>query len=130
MGNTTAAVVCLLTVAGSVVGLGSSVGAVSVRTGVITGTVMECGPGPIVASPGEPSPSPKPVSVVLIHDKHAFESEPIKFPQTLPWIGSFFFNVPAGRYEVVSTYQGHVRWVKVRPGSRNVVSFGLFACPD
>lgn len=129
MGKTTAAVVCFLTMAGSVVGLGSSVGAVSVPTGIITGKVMECGPGPIVA-PGVPSPSPKPVSVVLIHNKHAFESEAIKFPKTLPWIGSFFFKVPAGRYEVVSTYESHVRWVKVKPGSRNVVIFGLSACPD
>jgi hypothetical protein len=47
-----------------------------------------------------------------------------------PWIGSSSFKVPPGKYEVISSYEGPVRWVTVNAEGRYVVEFGIFACPD
>jgi hypothetical protein len=41
---------------------------------------------------------------------------------------TFFTTVRAGRYEVISSYEGHVRWVIVKAGSRNHVNFGPIGC--
>ncbi|MFZ0767656.1 MAG: hypothetical protein WAM64_00380 [Acidimicrobiales bacterium] len=98
-------------------------------SGVITGKVVECRPGPIVAAPDYPAPSPTPASVILVHDRVAYASQAIAFSTRLPWSGTFSFTVPAGRYEVISTYQGDVRWVVVRPHDTSIVTFGFFACP-
>jgi hypothetical protein len=65
----------------------------------------------------------------LRHDNRTYAREAIKFPKTLPWFGSFLFNVPAGRYEVLSTYFTRSRWVNVKAGSRTVVTFAPIACP-
>jgi hypothetical protein len=130
MGKSIAVLVCCLSVAGSVVSASSSsAGAAASKTGVITGKVMECGPGPIVVTPPAPQPLPKPASVILMHDGNRYALESIKFPKLLPWSGSFLFNVPAGRYKVLSTYFERVRWVNVKPGSRTVVTFAPIACP-
>lgn len=102
--------------------------AASAKTGEITGRVSECGPGPIVASPDPVSPHP--IAVRLMHEGTLFRSENITLPQQMPWIGTFLFNVPAGRYEVVKTYQTQARWVTVSAGAKSVVTFGLVACPD
>jgi hypothetical protein len=107
------------------VGVGES--SASNRTGTISGKVVECPPGPVVASTNKPTP--KPATVELIHDSQTYMSQSINFPANLPWSGTFSFKVPAGRYDVVSTYQGRNRWVTVRPGRRSLVSFGVFACP-
>jgi hypothetical protein len=98
-------------------------------SGVITGKVVECGPGPIVSAPNFPAPLATPASVILVHDRVAFASQAIAFPSRLPWTGTFSFTVPAGRYEVISTYHGDTRWVIVRPHHTSVVTFALFACP-
>jgi hypothetical protein len=117
-------------VAGSVVVVVNvSAGATSPKTAVITGKVMECGPGPVVLAPPAPQPLPKPASVILMHNGHRYARESINFPKALPWWGSFSFSVPAGRYEVISTYYERARWVNVSSGSRTVVSFAPFACP-
>jgi hypothetical protein len=110
--------------------LAISAGAVPGSSGVVKGRVVECGPGPIVAAPGFPSPAPTPTSVILVHDRVAYASQSIVFPAKVPWIGSFSFTVPAGRYEIISTYQGNVRWVVVRPNMTSVVVFGSFICPQ
>jgi hypothetical protein len=129
MGKSMAVLVSCLSVAGSVV-LGASFSAgAAMANGVIVGTVMECGPGPIVVAPPSPQPLPKPASVILKHDGHEYAREVIKFPKSLPWSESFSFNVPAGRYEVLFTYFTRARWVNVRSGSRNVVTFAPIACP-
>lgn len=120
---------CLGVALSVALGLSSIASATSVRNGVITGTVVECPPGPIVATPGQPSPSPKPTSVLLMRDGRSYRSDVVTFPKKLPWSGSFLFRVPAGRYDVLSTYQGRARWVTVKPGRRSVVTFGHFACP-
>jgi hypothetical protein len=99
-------------------------------TGVITGKVLECGPGPVVVAPGAPIPTAVPEKVVLIHRGHTYESQSIVFPKKGPWVGSFSFTVPPGKYEVISTYTGPVRWVTVKAGGRYVVKFGIFACAD
>ncbi|HVA53815.1 MAG TPA: hypothetical protein VNF05_09920 [Acidimicrobiales bacterium] len=128
MGKSIAVVVCCLSFAGSVV-LGSSATAAAPAEGVITGNVMECGPGPVVQSPPAKRPSPKPASVILLHNKHVLARESIKFPKSPPWSGPFLFNVPVGRYEVVSTYFHRVRWVSVKAHGHVFVSFEGYACP-
>jgi len=87
-------------------------------------------PGPVVVTPGAPTPTAIPEKVVLIHRGHTFESQSIHFPRKVPWVGSFSFTVPPGKYEVISTYTGPVRWVTVKAGGRYVVGFGLIACAD
>jgi len=99
-------------------------------TGVITGKGLECGPGPIVVTPGAPAPSPIPEKVVLIHRGRTYASQSTVFPKHGAWIGPFSFTVPPGKYEVISTYAGSVRWISVKAGGHYVVSFGLYACPD
>ncbi len=101
----------------------------SAKTGVITGRVSECGPGPVVAPPGPPTTNPGPVSVTVLHDNRTFAVQVINPPHSLPWRGTFHFVVPAGTYEVVSSYRSLDRWVSVRPGRASVVIFGSFACP-
>lgn len=119
-----------LGIVGSVVAAASlASSAAAAKSAVITGSVMECGPGPIVQSPPAPQPSPKPATVTVMHDGHRYARESIRFPKSPPWSGSFSFNVAAGRYEVISTYFERRRWVSVKAGSRTVVSFSPFACP-
>jgi hypothetical protein len=103
--------------------------AVSAKFGVITGRVDECGPGPIIITPSTLVPTAKPVLVRVLHDERTFASEEVRFTSKMPWTGTFRFSVPAGTYEVVSSYRNVGRWVNVRPGSHNVVSFGVIACP-
>lgn len=130
MRRTIAVLARTLIVMGSVLsGVSVTAGAAAVKAAVITGKVMECGPGPIVASPPAPQPLPKPASVILMHEGNRYARESIKFPKSPPWSGSFSFNVPAGRYEVISTYFERERWVNVRSGSRTVVTFAPIACP-
>lgn len=130
MGKSSAVLVCCLSVVGSfVLVAGSSVGATGSKTAVIVGTVMECGPGPIVVSPPAPQPLPKPASVILLHDGHTVAREAIRFPTSLPWSGSFSFHVPAGRYEVLYTYFTRTRWVSVKSGGHVMVTFAPIACP-
>ena len=99
-------------------------------SGVITGKVLECGPGPVVVVPGSPIPTAIPEKVVLIHRDRTFESQSIHFPRKGLWVGSFSFTVPPGKYEVISTYTGPVRRVTVKAAGRYVVGFGLIACAD
>ncbi|HEV3187668.1 MAG TPA: hypothetical protein VGZ04_06425 [Acidimicrobiales bacterium] len=120
---------CLGLAAIVVAGASLESSAAAVKSAVITGYVMECGPGPIVQSPPAPPPSPKPATVTVMHDGHRYARESIRFPTSPPWSGSFSFNVAAGRYEVISTYYERSRWVNVKSGSRTVVSFSPFACP-
>ncbi|MGD0054595.1 MAG: hypothetical protein ABSC34_04060 [Acidimicrobiales bacterium] len=109
--------------------LGSPAGATSSATGVISGHVDECGPGPIPVTPTNHPPAPQPVVVTVRHGERTVAYEQVVMTTSLPWTGTFSFNVPAGRYEVISSYREVARWVHVRPGARTLVSFGLFACP-
>jgi hypothetical protein len=105
-----------------------SAGGDQVGTGVITGRVIECNPAPVV--PGFPAPTPTPSSVILIHHHVAYASQAISFPVKAPWVGDFSFTVPVGHYEIVSTYQGYIHWVVVRPGSSTDVTLGAEICPE
>jgi hypothetical protein len=107
----------------------STAGATSADSGVITGRVIECGPGPIIVSPSSLVPQPTPVLVRVIHDDRTVAFRELQMSQRMPWSGTFRFSLPAGTYEVTSSYRNVARWVKVRPGSHDVVSFGVFACP-
>lgn len=100
----------------------------STGTGVITGHVSECGPGPIVAPPA-PTPTPAPITVRVEHANQVVAIEVVKLTHFVPRDGTFHFVVPAGTYEVLSSYRSQDRWVKVQAGGRSVVTFGLFACP-
>jgi hypothetical protein len=100
----------------------------SARTGIITGRVSECGPGPIVAPPA-PTPTLPPITVKVEHDDQVVAVEVVKIAQVVPRGGTFRFVVPAGTYEVLSSYRSQDRWVKVQAGGHSVVTFGLFACP-
>jgi hypothetical protein len=104
-------------------------GAATSNAGLIIGRVSECGPGPIVASPDPVVPTPKPITVRVERGGRTVASESIKLPQRLPWTGTFRFSVPAGKYEVISTYRGVGQWVDVRAGGRSVVVFPIVACP-
>jgi hypothetical protein len=99
------------------------------NVGLITGRVSECGPGPVVASPDPSLPTPKPMSVRVERNGRVIATESIKLPQREPWSGSFRFSVPAGKYEVVSTYRGVGQWVVVHAGGHSVVVFPIVACP-
>jgi hypothetical protein len=101
-----------------------------VGTGVITGRVIECDPAPVVVVPGFPAPSPTPSSVILIHHHVAYATQAISFSAKEPWEGDFSFTVPPGHYEIVSTYQGYIHWVVVRPGSSTDVTLGTAICPE
>jgi hypothetical protein len=96
------------------------------RDGVIMGDVEECGPGPVVPPPSVATPA----MVVLLHRNRTYESQAIVFPKDIPWIGQFKFEVPPGRYSVISSYGGAERWVTVKTGSRTVVGFGVIGCPE
>jgi hypothetical protein len=104
-------------------------GATSSNVGLITGRVSECGPGPIVALPDPTVPVPKPISVKVERGGRTVAIESIKLPQEMPWSGTFRFSVPAGKYEVISTYRGVGQWVVVHAGRHSVVDFPIFACP-
>ncbi len=97
--------------------------------GIITGRIMECAPGPIVASPPAPEPVPQPETVTLYRDGKVYESMRVALPEHLPWDGTFTFSVPPARYEIVSSYQHRERWVDLVAGARDVVNFNTFACP-
>ena len=97
--------------------------------GVITGRVMECAPGPVVASPPAPEPKPQPLVVTLYRNGTVYSAKRITLPEHVPWDGTFTFSVPPARYEVVSTYQHRDRWVVVSAGARDVVIFTTGACP-
>ncbi len=114
----------------SAAGWSLGAGADSVGTGVITGRVVECDPVPVVSAPGFPAPTPTPSSVILVRRHVAYASEVISLPAKEPWIGAFSFTVPAGRYEIISTYQGYIRWVSVRPDSSTDVTLGSLICPE
>lgn len=119
-----------LLISGSAVALNVATASAFDATGVITGKVLECGPGSVIVTPGSPAPTPVPEKVVLVHRGRTYESQSIHFPRKGRWVGSFSFTVPPGTYEVISTYTGPVRWVTVEAGGRYVVGFGLFACAD
>lgn len=97
--------------------------------GLITGRVMECAPGPVVASPPAPTPEPTPDVVTLYRDGILTERELVTMPTKLPWTGTFSFSVAPARYEIVSSYQHRVRWANVTAGSRTIVDFNTMACP-
>jgi hypothetical protein len=97
--------------------------------GIITGRVMECAPGPIVASPPAPAPTPQPLTLSLYRNGVLYQTKRVALPERVPWDGTFTFDVPAARYEIVSSYQHRVRWVNLSAGARVVVNFNTFACP-
>lgn len=119
-----------LLISGSALAFNATTASALDATGVITGKVLECGPGPVVVTPGTPIPTAVPERVVLIHRWRTFGSQSIHFPRKGQWVGSFSFTVPSGTYEVISTYTGPVRWVNVKAGGRYVVGFGPIACAD
>lgn len=100
----------------------------STRTGIITGRVSECGPGPIVAPPA-PLPTPLPITVKVERGDQVVALEVVKMSDVTARRGAFRFVVPAGTYEVLSSYRSQERWVKVQAGGLSVVAFGVFACP-
>jgi len=127
----TALTLGLLVVTGSPsVASTKSANSFSMKTGVIVGQVMQCGPGPVAITRGQPGPKPLPEAVVLIHNNRTFGSQNISFSLQTPWVGVFSFSVPVGKYEVVYTYQGSVHWVNVKAKSRNKVDFGRIACAN
>ena len=93
--------------------------------GSISGVVRECGPDPAWGRT-----APTPAMVVLVHGGYTVNSESITFASAAPWSGTFTFTVPPGTSQVVSSYRGAVRTVKVRSGVRSQVSFGMVACPE
>lgn len=114
-------------IAGSAIGAG--VASAQGRRGIITGRVMECAPGPVIASPPAPEPKPQPVVVTLYRAGAVYQTKRVALPVRLPWNGTFTFNVPPARYEVVSSYQHRDQWVDLSAGARDVVNFNTFACP-
>ncbi len=114
-------------IAGVVIGAG--VASAQASRGVITGRVMECAPGPIVAMPPVPEPTPRPDVVSLYRDGVLYRSLSIAFPAHVPFSGTFSFSVPPARYEVVSSYQHRTSWVDLAAGAHDVVIFRTFACP-
>lgn len=101
----------------------------SASQGVIFGWVMECAPGPVVASPPAPAHKPQPLTVTLYLNGVAYRRERVSLPTKLPWRGSFSFTVAPATYEVVSSYQHRSRWVSVSAGERVSVNFTTMACP-
>jgi hypothetical protein len=108
--------------------IGAGVASAQASRGVITGRVMECGPGPIVALPA-PVSTTRPDVVSLYRDGVLYRSFSIAFPGSPPWTGTFTFSVPPARYEVISSYQHRTSWVDLAAGARDVVNFRTFACP-
>ena len=121
--------VALAVVLGTGTLLGAEVAGAQGSRGIITGRVMECAPGPVVASPPAPEPKPQPLTVTLYRNSAAYQTKRVTLPERLPWNGTFTFRVPAGRYEVVSSYQHRERWVDLSWGAREVVNFNTLACP-
>jgi hypothetical protein len=109
--------------------LGGVASASTQTRGVVTGRVIECAPGPIVASPTPPRRQPTPARVTIRHDGTDVGAVSIVFTTSTPWSGGFSFSVPPGRYEVTSSYLHQVAWVHVRADATSVVHFGPFACP-
>jgi hypothetical protein len=108
---------------------GLGVAGAQVANGVITGRVMECAPGPIIASPPAPEPKAHRDIVSLYRSGTLYQRASVAFPARLPWTGTFTFSVPPARYEVVSSYQDRTSWVNLAAGARDVVIFRTFACP-
>jgi hypothetical protein len=121
------AVMSAILVAGVVIGAGAA--SAQAARGVITGRVMECAPGPIIASPPAPEPTAHPDIVSLYRGGMLYRSMRVAFPLRVPWTGTFTFSVPPARYEVVSSYQDRTSWVNLGAGARDVVNFRTFACP-
>jgi hypothetical protein len=128
VGRSITATLLILSFAGGVVLTQRAPAGASTRTGIITGRVTECGPGPIVAPP-TPLPTPPPITVKVEHDDQVVATEAVKILNVAPRGGTFRFVVPVGTYEVLSSYRSQDRWVQVRAGGHSVVTFGLFACP-
>jgi hypothetical protein len=118
-----------VTVLGAGTLLGVGVASAQGSRGIITGRVMECAPGPVVASPPAPEPKPQPLVVTVYRNGEVYSTKHVALPEHLPWNGTFTFSVPPARYEVVSSYQHRERWVDLSAGSREVVNFNTFACP-
>jgi hypothetical protein len=123
------AVTMLASLASSVVWTLSAAGD-QVGTGVITGRVIECDPAPVVVVPGFPAPTATPSSVILVHHHVAYASQALSFPAKEPWVGDFSFTVPVGHYEIISTYQGYIQRIVVRPDSSTDVTLGSAICPE
>ena len=121
------AVLLVLSGAAAVLAPVTSAGA-STGTGIISGRVSECGPGPIVAPPA-PLPTPAPITVKVERNEQVVAVEIVTMAPVAPRAGAFRFVVPAGTYEVLSSYRSQDRWVRVQTGGHSVVTFGLFACP-
>jgi hypothetical protein len=126
---TSMATIAIILSVGTLCGVGVGVASGQGSRGVITGRVMECAPGPVVASPPAPEPKPQPLVVTLYRNGVVYSTKHVALPQHLPWDGAFTFNVPPARYEVVSSYQHRDRWVNVAAGAHEVVIFPTGACP-
>ena len=100
----------------------------SAGMGIISGRVSECGPGPIAAPPA-PLPTLSPITVKVERNGQVVALQIVTITHVVSRDGNFRFVVPAGTYEVLSSYRSQDRWVKVQAGGHAVVSFGLFACP-
>lgn len=124
----TAATLLILAFASGVVLSEIAPASAATRTGIITGRVSECGPGPIVGPP-TPLPTPAPITVRVEHNSEVVATEVVTMKNGPARGGSFRFVVPVGTYEVLSSYRSQDRWVEVHAGGHSVVSFGLFACP-
>jgi hypothetical protein len=124
------AIVSLIVVVGAVALLdASAANAVPAGWGVISGRVMECGPGPIIVSPPTVITEPKPVVVRVLHDGLTYAIKVVLMDRPILYSGKFRFHVPAGTYEVLSSYNNLSRWVVVSAGKSVVVHFAPFACP-
>jgi hypothetical protein len=98
--------------------------------GTVFGTVLECNPGTVLSTPGKPLPTPTPTVVILVRGDSTFSSYFVRFGSRSPWVGSFTFRAPAGRYEVISALPGYqVSWVTVVSGTKRTVVFRHYACP-
>ena len=127
--KTLTSIVALIAVLGTGVVAVADVASAQTARGTITGKVMECAPGPVVASPPAPEPKPQPVTVTLYRNGVAYQSKRVALPVHLPWDGTFTFTVPPARYEIISSYQHRVRWINLSPGRHEVVNFNTGACP-
>lgn len=115
----------LVVLSGSGFFLAESAAAIASSTpGVISGKLVECGPG--AKLPRQTAASP--AMVILTSQDRTYSSELIAFSKTLPWTGSFTFTVRPGEYNVISSLQGMVKSVSVKSNSRHLVNFGLPIC--